>query len=725
MSSFFLFRYSAVIDEGHDIDRLIVFAAGRNFDQAKFEDAVVKEVTARLAPDELIILSRNTVADKVTQMAQQPSFRRIEARLGRQNPTVTVIGYNHEGQECQRKLLLGTGQPSNVVLTDIWRRGGTEIFRRRGGFVESTNAFHFANPSGKHTDRFIRLSNILVTHDEIEFVASASLLLIDHETEHFYIDTPALFTLFAAINDIRFTEGNLPPISCDSFRSYDGIATQNFDHTNAGVLISASSSGSLARLVSKRGFGDDRVAHILYLGADAKKARCAIDLGWSENDNPLGYPVNRVEHHSGFCKLCSNGSQPIALRGDQFDIAGPQPLPLLLNQASTPTSLHSVVDIHAGQDVFNVGGRDLPPCRLEASKLFGSTAGKEWRDYILNLNVPGSAAAVISVDATSKQLAEEIAGRVNCVVEDLSAFEKRIPPDGNFCQPIVVVQTIIGSGRQIIDVSRDLRRWPSSPIVYIVGFAATESMAKLKALRSNLEKTWNVANHRLVIINQLVLPQKGESNAWEAEAKLIDRGIEIGAIETPTIIARRDKLASLADGFSKDIFLPNAADKALKLSAGFVFWPVGIPERPGISQADVFITISSVLQTLRSGEGNKPSSTLRSAWFYSTILSPENFGRFNDGVIQASLLRAARPSEIDYRDNPEQSREAKRLIARIIQNPDKAKGDAAREFALALATKRLRLQHEHQDELLTVRTNDAVLNELLELAKNDVLRMPK
>lgn len=713
-----------MMQNGHDVDRLIVFAAGRNFDQAKFEDEVVKEVTARLAPDELVILSRNTVADRVNEVAQRPSFRRIEARLGRQNPTVTVIGYDHEGTERQRKLLLGTGEPSNVVLTDIWRRGGTEIFRRRGGFVESTKAFHFANPSGKHTDRFIRLSNILVSHNEIEFIASASLALIDHDTEHFYIDTPALFALSAAINDVRFTEGSLPPISCDSFRSYDGIATQNFDHTNASVLISASSSGSLARLIGKRGFDDNRVAHILYLGPDATKARCAIDLGESQQSNPSGYPVNRVEHQSGFCKLCSDGSQPIALRGDQFDIAGPQPLPLLLKQSVTPPSLHSVIDIHAGQNVFNVGGRNLPPCRLEANNLFSSPAGKMRRDYILNLNVPGHAAAVITVDAASKQLAKEVAGRVACDVEDLSAFEKRIPPDGNFGQPIVVVQTVVGSGRQITDISRDLRRWPSAPIVYIVGFAATESISKLKALRSNLEKTWNAANHRLVVIDQLVLPPKGESNAWEAEAKLIDRGIEIGAIKTPTILARRDKLAALADGFSTDIFLANTANKPLKLSTGFVFWPDGIPERPGISQADVFITISAILQSLRSGEDNKPSSALRSAWFYSTILSPENFGRFNDGVIQASLLRAARPSEIDYRDNPEQSREAKRLIAQIIQNPDKAKGDAAREFALALATKRLSLQHQHQVELLDIRTNDAVLNELLELAKNDIHRLP-
>jgi hypothetical protein len=122
-----------------------------------------------------------------------------------------------------------------------------------------------------------------------------------------------------------------------------------------------------------------------------------------------------------------------------------------------------------------------------------------------------------------------------------------------------------------------------------------------------------------------------------------------------------------------------------------------------------------VLQGLR-GAVRKSGSSLQKAWFYSTILDPENFSRFNDGVIQASILRAARPSELDYRDHPSASREAARLVGRIIGYPASAGGDAAREFALALATERLRLHDDDHKRITAISSGDPVVDVLLRLA---------
>lgn len=274
----FLFRYALSDGSGPHRDRLVVFSAGRRFDIARFIEAVSAEVNEKLTPDELLIVARGSVANEAIGASQGREFARLAQRLG-DRTVITIIGYNHAGAEVVRKTVHGNQVGSTANLADVWRRGGTAIFRQRGGFFESTTAFHFVNPSGKHTDRFIRLSNILVSHAEIDFIASTNLHLIDHAAEHVYIDTPSLFTVIASINDFRATEGALEPLTADSFRSYDGVEQQAFEHPNATVLISASSSGSLARIVAKRGLADDRIAHVLFLGRNAADSRCAVDLG--------------------------------------------------------------------------------------------------------------------------------------------------------------------------------------------------------------------------------------------------------------------------------------------------------------------------------------------------------------------------------------------------------------------------------------------------------------
>jgi len=131
-----------------------------------------------------------------------------------------------------------------------------------------------------------------------------------------------------------------------------------------------------------------------------------------------------------------------------------------------------------------------------------------------------------------------------------------------------------------------------------------------------------------------------------------------------------------------------------------VFWPNGVPERTH-SQADVYVTIASVLQQLRSNAHRGQRSAIKSNWFQQTILAPENFGRFNDDIIQASILRAAHPFEMNLADAATDSRELGRLIRRIIAAANTERGGAAAEFLLALATGRLRLRRADLDVALS------------------------
>ena len=91
---------------------------------------------------------------------------------------------------------------------------------------------------------------------------------------------------------------------------------------------------------------------------------------------------------------------------------------------------------------------------------------------------------------------------------------------------------------------------------------------------------------------------------------------------------------------------------------------------------------------------------LRANWFQQTRLDPANLGRFNDGVIQASLLRAARPTEIDYSANDTAGTEAGRVVRRIVGASSRPRGEAAGEILVALGSRRLRLRPEELEQVL-------------------------
>jgi hypothetical protein len=96
--------------------------------------------------------------------------------------------------------------------------------------------------------------------------------------------------------------------------------------------------------------------------------------------------------------------------------------------------------------------------------------------------------------------------------------------------------------------------------------------------------------------------------------------------------------------------------------------------------------------------------------FQQVILDPENFARYNDGVIQAALLRCARAGELDYSMEPNRSQFMLDLLTNIFLQHDRRQGEAAAEFAFAIFSKRLRLKAKHGHELKEMLRNTLPAN---------------
>jgi hypothetical protein len=142
----------------------------------------------------------------------------------------------------------------------------------------------------------------------------------------------------------------------------------------------------------------------------------------------------------------------------------------------------------------------------------------------------------------------------------------------------------------------------------------------------------------------------------------------------------------------------NEARLPLRLRETFAFWLDGYT--PGPYHAEVLATIAVILQRAREDKRVTESDRLSTSTYRHVALHPENFSRFNDGVVQAALLRCAYPSELDYRDDYASSDFLKGFILRALNRAADEAGEGILEFILALVSKRLQLVDKHLYEIL-------------------------
>lgn len=700
MNSIFPFRFEiARKASSHDV--LLVFAATPALDPEALATVIEREVERNLVPDEVVLLVRDP-AFEATQQALGEDSQNIAtiARLAGR-AAVTLIGYDCVGAEARRAHITGPTPKRTVKLADFKRRAITSIFNTRHGFVESTATYHFENPSGRHTERFIRLSNILTRGAEIAFIGFCTLPYVPERATTAYLDTPSLYAVVAAINEQRSSFRGSVPILADNFSSYAGVGDYRFTRlADSLVLISASSSGSLAaQLIAEHGFTRDQVTHLLFLGSDRSGANIVCDLRRDARHNEDGVEtLPSVEGPTG-CRMCRTGSHAVKLQGDQFEFAGPQQESLLIAKSDAPAGLAALMKQFAGGGIFTVGlgmsvGRQPRQFNIDPVALLAHAKFQERLDYVSRRSLPASLGHVIAVDEASVPFAQQIASAASHETVVVSRQQlDAIPAETGTA--IAIAAIVIESGRSLLDISRDLRTIaPKAPLLYLAGFSKTTGEPRREALERTLIQTVNFYPYQVLEVERMTLPLSSEHNPWAEELRLLIDPDIAGIIPSgvqDVVRARIARLRKTSQALERDLFLANSGTRTLSLQPGFVFWLDGVPAR-AYSQADVYFTIASVLQQLRANAYRTQKSAIVSNWFQQTLLAPENFGRFNDDIIQASILRAAHPYEMNLADSPTDSRELGRLIRRIILAAGTDRGGAAAEFLLALAVGRLRLR---------------------------------
>lgn len=661
---------------------------------------------------------------------------------------VHIMVFDEDGQLtcCNRETTL-----DKSVIKKLLNIGLVHVFQIRGGLIEANgDAHHFVFPSGKHCDKFLRTGNVLMNTAEIYFIAFCLLGFFNHKKhKRIFCDTSSINTLAFALAELksRFIK-NLAFIPIESFSSYEGLFSKKvrfFD--DSLILISSSTSGNIIERIIEHDESVDarNIIIIFFLGPvkeyKRKEHHILCDLSRSA-DNPSGiilYDTYSVKE----CSLCAKGSYPVEVKGDVFLLEKPKVNKVTIRVTDAPKRLAEFVKQFMAskrneQLVFKVNYKETFEANRKYEIYFDMyhvlnniDRYKNFKvklfDFI-NQYIPSNAKFLIALpDEGSMKLAQMIKDHLQPSYKDdegpkIVEFDKIGTEinDEKVEGAAVIIGSCISNGKNLLYLSRTFRNYERLKLVYFIGLTRTHNQQDLDFLKSNLRQgNYGKETHSFVEVESFFCNRDVKGTTWLSEKEFIqDKLLPLAegsgfATATKKLNERikliDDSQSKLVKGLANELFYSSTSNNSLELRKGFAFINFG-DNFDDLSQADVYFTMSAILNQLRNTENQ--SQCLRQSEYVRHLIDPGNFNRFNDGIIQASILRGALPAELAYRIDDDASLNMKLILEKIISEHQSTQGEGLIEFLYAIATQKLTLKKEHLEQL-SDQMNKGHVNELV------------
>ena len=702
MSNLFLFRFN---DESNDRKQSIAVFGANELSSNDIETIVKKDVGINLTPSKIYIICLYTQKNNLEKLSiNETRVKAISSLISNTEESIEFISVTQDGVFENIK----NGNALDAALQDnILQAGGIEIFEKRQGLLTSSAHYHFLKPSGAHCDKFIRVSNLLTSGNEVCFIALGLLPNIAKNIKHIYVDTSSIsFLIMTALQLSGKYHEALPII--ESFASYAAL-NKRYDFVEGPtttVFVSATTSGGLvAKLGEDTNLYKDRIFTLFF-------SRLGDGQTGFFDISSLDVVKDIYSKPAEECKLCKDNSKLINIVSEQFLPETPRHKKLLIKKVdfknerekffkefATHELLHwSLVESNTVNEHFYIDIKKYL-ANPELSKTFIETL-----HTVLNKSFSRNIYTIITLDDEgSKALTDKVQQYLG---EDKSQFKWLLMSELegtalNCAKSAMVIAGAITSGRKLLAASRKLRELNDvTSIKYLVGISKLPTISVSTQLNNDLKQ----GGHELIILKKCPLPRVKEHviTAWNREVSIYETPgdlFEGNQKQLPEMFEIRNilltgKVSELtgerADpeyDTQNDLFLPRPDGERLVLRNTFAFWYGLEIDCAKASQADVYWSIQAIFHDLRL----KNADTGLESTYHSTVLSPICFDRYNDGVIQACLLRAATPAELNYTIDEVFSNQMTDILVSIVENWDNAQGEGCLEFLMSLASKRMKV----------------------------------
>lgn len=621
--------------------------------------------------------------------------------------TVCMLKWDEQAEEVRFE----APQPIDPELREGWL---FDLFDSNEGLVVAPPGVHFRKSSNKHTNKFLRAANTLTSTNACGLLAFFALATLGRlQPKRILVDTAPLLSLAYSLMRVAKTHGVFEAeVPARSFSSYGGQRRMGRLSTSDVLLISATTSGSLADSLVEQAAQATSIVTLYFLSAGTVRPNNVLCDLTVTGDRGFGYQP--VENYSASaCRLCQSEYLLAELEGDQFLLQQRQHRLLrFIKKTQSDEARMTLAELN-GTKAMEVVLRPDPmrpsPIELHEENLLASPELRKDFIRLIRRYCPQPLSLIVRVNITQKLLSDlfteaEIAPTVSDAnVIDWS--EVGAQPMLEKGRGVLVVFGSLSShtsARQINASLRSIVNGGNVSYLSALTLAATpEQYQDLKMFLGYGERGPDTFTFRDA--RRLALPiAAGANNAWSEELNLLDR---LACDIAPPELETRRTLLAMTFSARDDIFLAGK-DAPLAIQRDFVYMDTS-RGTGGISQADVFAVVSNLFAAARSNNrelAHKASMSavleLAQSVYGHVLLSPESFMTFNDSILKASLLRAARPSELMYEVEAAHSVRMSEIVLAELAGWPAGSGDALPEMLLALATKRLRLRHI---ELIAIR----------------------
>jgi len=634
-----------------------------------------------------------------------------------------------------------TPEPMPPDQQDVIRKTGCRtIFDRRNARVRALGNHHFEKPSGKHSLTFIRAGNVMVKGAEVSFLSLWLLAYFHPGTTRIYLDTGSIGWVAAELLRLKQILTNREThCAVDSFSSYDGLlGNSNYVKPDKSLpfefdahtlfIISATSSGDLSGILNSRhSIPKERIVTLFY---DKREDRLpdttlVICQPWVKVNDELGEEKIDKSYPSTSCKYCTAGSQSTRIAGDNFMLESNPPQAVLIAKRHAPTWLPTFQRRAFGKNIVRCFRRhpgsifpneiSMDIDLLTKSAPEGSKLAERFETFLRGA-VPASVRWVVHMaDPGAQHIAESVeifcnrimGSHVSVKVMEGDRFLREVVATEEFKKELgslVVTAGAVATGVTLLKFSQQIRAIREKiPVTFIVGLSRSSNPVRRMDVKTSLITKREGPPAAFHELEQIYLADESESelNSWSVELAFLLQ--EVKTNDHPL----HGRLLTLLEtdqgttGLIDNVFLPCPKLHPLVLRPDFVFLDRASANSPKTAtQAEVYFTMASVLRNLREGHVGPETELFRDSLAHP-VLAPSNFERFDDGIVQAALLRAAKPSELDYHNDRQYSEQMKVIISGLARDADSDHGEGLFEFFLAMATDRLRLKRKDMDRLLT------------------------
>ncbi|HBO2549554.1 TPA: hypothetical protein VDV84_002283 [Pseudomonas aeruginosa] len=588
-----------------------------------------------------------------------------------------------------------------VDLKHLMSRGVHSLIEKNNAVHQAPSGHVFKHPSQRRNKVFIQAREI--ASGEAELYVVAYLIALCHGnalngSTKVFIDTMGIYAYIKCALVLCRSEAEIV-----SFHSYDELEKVNPPSEPYFCIISASTSGSMARKMAGSVWDPQRIATIVDVTSHGRAGDVMVAL----DSMGVSFPDLKV-----------NDGTLIEIIGENFSSKAKPPRPVVIGQPHTPKALAEFHEyfgfsIHPFNTQIATKNKLL---LLDVTKVLEHEEFQKWLDAEIDWSFPLTVSHVIHADdEASKALAKIVVDRLSARLSTGSSItvisNHKLEKDN--CKDatgVVIVSTVARDGGVLREISRDLRSYIKAgiPRHFLSPIGIPQTSESWNQLRTFLVR--NSTSREYGFSNWIHLPlgEDSNDNSWhrlittyQAHSDKSVAELGLGHLPDTSNILASVELAGKAASNAFQKFLLSPRGNTLSLSEGFLFFgdKTDIAKRyTEVESSMVHLTMSAVLQNAREHKDHE--RRLCPNGYESVVLSPECFLRFNEAILQASMLRACHPAELDYSSSPELSKVMKELLVKVFARWDKDFGDAALEFAAAIAVGSLRLAKRDMETLL-------------------------